>query len=139
MWVNHSIPVNKKPISIDYEKENWYPFVKIKGIGVSVIYNPFASEPNTSISIYNPFNTHSYNQEQSQIFLRGVDVAVCPPKNLEVDNIYQLDDSKMLIISKDKRIKIIQRDEETNKIDMNLIFTDQENRISNLLSFEEWQ
>lgn len=56
-WVNNSVPIKNSQKAVNFSEGGpWYPYVRMKGEGITVIFNPFASTPNTSITPMNPFN-----------------------------------------------------------------------------------
>lgn len=66
-WVNDSALSKKNCKALEWDLSECYPYAKLTTQGSTVVFNPFATEPNTKISRNNPFNVlPSENKELSK-------------------------------------------------------------------------
>ena len=80
--------------------------------GASAIINPFAVQPNTSITKYNPFNTHAVGDvpvlKEVEAGENGNDVAV--------REVRQIDGDRFMVVDREGFVKLFARNEENGEM-----------------------
>lgn len=60
-WIDKSLSVNEKKINLSEEVSEWTPFIRIKGVGVTVFVSDLVEDPEGKVSVYNIFGIRNTN------------------------------------------------------------------------------
>jgi hypothetical protein len=103
-WIDKPLNTVKKTLQLASEIMEWTPFIRVKGVGVSVFLSEFVQDPENKISIYNVFNTSNYNIDNTLILEENKNCT----KNTSNYELRMIDNNTILLNTRNE-IKLIRR------------------------------